>query len=119
KLLAIASDRSGEIKVVSSRNPFCLRRIGRISASAMRLSSVAESALSFKVTCRPNISFSSVELWTSGDLGNSRGAEKGVSELDSPPPYTNYEYMSNVEYISYRHYISRMVYRTRGKSHHD
>jgi hypothetical protein len=50
----------------------------------MRLSSVAELVFNFKVTCRPNISFSSVvELLTSGDLENTRGAEKGVSELDS------------------------------------
>jgi len=51
---------------------------------------VAELALSFKVTCRPNISFSSgCELLISGDLENSRGAEKGVSGLDSQSPYAN------------------------------
>jgi putative transcriptional regulator len=50
---------------------------------------------------------------TSGDLENSRGAEKGVSELGSQPPYTNHEYMSIVEYISYRHYVSHVVYRAR------
>ena len=72
-----------------------------ISVSAMRLSSVAELALSFKVTCRPNISCSSiVRLLTSGDLENSRGAEKGVSGLGSQSPYTNREHMSIVEYIS-------------------
>ena len=48
---------------------------------------------------------------TSGDLGNSRGAEKGVSELYSQPPYANHEYMSTVEYISYRHYVSYVVNR--------
>jgi putative transcriptional regulator len=78
----------------------------------MRASSVAELALSFKVTCRPNISCSSVvELLTSGDLENSRGAEKGVSEPRSQPPYANHEYMSSTEYISYRHYLSYVVNR--------
>jgi putative transcriptional regulator len=82
----------------------------------MRLSSVAELALSFKVTCRPNISCSSVvRLLTSGDLENSRGAEKGVSGLGSQSPYTNHEYMSTIEYISYRRYVSYVVYRTRAR----
>jgi len=48
---------------------------------------------------------------TSGELENSRGAEKGVSELGSQPPYANHEYMSSMEYISYRHYVSYVVNR--------
>src|ERR1044071_7614659 len=55
KLLAIASARSPAMKMVSPRNPFCRRRIGMISLLAIRVSSVAELALSFIVTCRPNI----------------------------------------------------------------
>src|SRR6185503_8595732 len=107
KLLTIASERSGAMKVVSSRNPFCLRRIGRISSAEMRLSSVAEFAFNFKVTCRPNICFSSVvELLTSGDLENSRGAEKGVSDSIRRSPYANDEYMSNTGYIAFIHYLS-------------
>lgn len=54
-----------------------------------------------------------MELLASGDLGNPRGAEKGVSKLDSQPPYANQKYMSTVEYISYRHYVSYVVDRTR------
>src|ERR1044072_4830671 len=82
----------------------------------MRLSSVAELALSFKVTCRPNISCSSVvRLLTSGDLENSRGAEKGVSELDSQSPYAKQRYMSTIEYMSQRHYVSYVVNRPRAR----
>jgi len=56
-----------------------------------------------------------LELLTSGDLGNSRGAEKGVSELGSQPPYTSHQYMSTIEYISYRHYVSYVVNRPRAR----
>jgi len=42
---------------------------------------------------------------SSGDLENSRGAEKGVSELDSHPPYANHEYMSTMGYISYTLFV--------------
>src|SRR6185369_2630691 len=75
--------RSPAMKMVSSRNPFCRRRIGMISLSAIRVSSGTALALSFIVTCRPNIFCCSVGWWllTSGDLVLiSRGAEKGVSQ---------------------------------------
>jgi hypothetical protein len=73
----------------------------------MRLSSVAYLAFNFKLTCRPNISFSSViELLTSGDLENSRGAEKGVSDSIRKSPYANDEYMSSTGYIAVIRYLS-------------
>src|ERR1044072_9115035 len=70
------------MKMVSSRKPFCRRRIGMISLLAIRVSSVAALALRFIVTCRPNIfpapRLVAVDFRRSGF--DSRGAEKGVSQ---------------------------------------
>src|SRR5438445_8767109 len=69
------------MKVISSRNPFCLRRSGRILLSTTSVNSVVVVfGFSCIMTWRVNI-ISSLDcwLWTSGNLDDSRGAEKGVS----------------------------------------
>src|ERR1043165_7617450 len=81
KLIAIASERSGATKVISSRNPFCLRRSGKILLSTTLVNSVVVAfGFSSIMTWRVNIVSSLGCLaMTSGDLGDSRGAEKRVS----------------------------------------
>src|SRR6185436_3700087 len=80
KPIAIASERSGATKVISSRNPFCLRRSGKILLSTTLVNSVVAFGFSSIMTWRVNmVAPLGCWLWTSGDLGDSRGAEKRVS----------------------------------------